>query len=244
MRKPAVTAKPPPPVEEAIRSGLKFEAVFFAESAAAPSARLLPQFGKQAQLLILPPEVFASAVNTESPQGVAALVRLPPSSLEDMFSALHPLILVAAGIQDPGNLGTLMRSAEAFGAHGVIVGETSVSHFNPKVVRASAGSLFRLPIVRISLENAVAALRGRGLRLLATSSHLGDPLLQADLKTGVAVFIGNEGAGLPREILKAMDGAFVVPHSPRVESLNAGMAASIVLYEASRQRESFRTPSK
>ena len=231
-------------VEEAIRSGLKFEAVFFAESAAGPSARLLPQFGRQAQLLLLPGDVFAGAVNTESPQGVAALVRLPPSSLEDMLSAPHPLILVAAGIQDPGNLGALMRSAEAFGAHGVIVGETSVSHFNPKVVRAAAGSLFRLPIVRISLENAVAALRGRGLRLLATSSHTGDPLPQADLKTGVAVFIGNEGAGLPRAILKSMDATLSIPHSSRVESLNAGMAASIVLYEATRQRKSFLTPSE
>ena len=230
-------------VEEAIRSGLTFEAVFFAESATGPSARLLPQFGKRAQLLMLPGDVFASAVNTESPQGVAALVRLPSASLEDMLSATHPLILVAAGIQDPGNLGTLMRSAEAFGAHGVIVGQTSVSHFNPRVVRASAGSLFRLPIVRISLENAVAALRGRGLRLLATSSHGGDPLPRADLKNGVAIFIGNEGAGLSRDILKSMDGTFVIPHSSRVESLNAGMAASIVLYEAARQRESFLAPS-
>ncbi len=226
-------------IEEALRSGLKIEAVFFAESATATSTRLLPQFGKQVQLLMLPDDVFAGAVNTETPQGVAALVRLTATSMEDMFSAEQPLILVAAGIQDPGNLGTLLRSAEAFGAHGVIVGDASVSHFNPKVVRAAAGSLFRLPIVRISLANAVAALRGRGLRLLATSSHSGDPLPLADLKQGVAVLIGNEGAGLSREVMCSMDGTFVIPHSARVESLNAGMAASIVLYEAARQRQSF-----
>ncbi len=223
-------------IEEAIRSGLKFRAVLFSESGADRAERLLPQMGLHVETLLLPDSVFASAVDTEAPQGVAALVRLKPHNIEDLFHASETLLVVVAGVQDPGNLGTILRSAEAFGAAGVVTTEGTVSALNPKSVRASAGSIFRLPVVGIKTRELLPILADRGVRLLGTTSHKGTPLPQADFKGPVAICIGNEGAGLPKELAAKVDANIVIPHSNKVESLNAGVAASIVLYEAARQR--------
>lgn len=224
-------------VEEAIRSGLRFEALIFSESAKDKAERLLPQVGARVETLLVPDKIFASAVPSETPQGIAALVRVKEHTRVDVFARTKAGMLVAvSGLQDPGNLGTIMRSAEAFGASGVVIGENTVSPFNTKVIRASAGSLFRLPIVRANLLEIVPELRASEIRLLATSSHKGSGLESTDLKGRVAVFFGNEGSGLPRELMAAMDGVLMIPHAAQVESLNAGVAASIVLYEAARQR--------
>lgn len=223
-------------LEEAIRSGLKFRAVFFSESGKTRADRLLPQLGAHVETLLLPDSIFSSAVDTESPQGIAALVKLKTHAIEDLFGASAPLVVIAAGVQDPGNLGTIIRSAEAFGAAGVVVTESTVSPLNSKAVRASAGSLFRLPVVHAKTKELVPILAEHGIRLLGTTSHKGASLPAADFKGGVAVCIGNEGAGLPKELLAKVDSNIVIPHSDKVESLNAGIAASIILYEAARQR--------
>jgi RNA methyltransferase, TrmH family len=232
-------------VEEAIRSGLRFSAVFFRESSENRVDRLLPQIGRHVETLLLPEQLFDSIVPSESPQGVAALVRLGEFDLDDLIERvqLGP-IAVLAGVQDPGNLGTIMRSAEAFGGAGVILAEGTVSPFNSKAVRASAGSLFRIPIVHghgtsqttLKAANVLERLRAQHVRLIATSSHKGTPLDQADFSPPAAIFLGNEGAGLPRELIARMDEVVSIPHQPQVESLNAGVAASIVLYEAARRR--------
>ena len=226
-------------VEEAIRSGLRFHAVFFAASAENKAERLLPQIGAQVETLVLPDGIFAGAVPSDSPQGVAALVKAREWAVDSVLVrvSIGPLVAVA-GVQDPGNLGTILRSAEAFGAAGVLLGEGTVSGYNPKVVRASAGSLFRLPVARASLAAITDRLRQDGVRLIATSSHKGAQLDEAELGGKIAVFIGSEGAGLPRELIAKMDETVVIPQSERVESLNAGVAASIVLYEIARQRRS------
>lgn len=231
-------------VEEAIRSGLRLKAVYFAASAEARIAKLLPQISSHAEALLLPDAVFQSAVATETPQGVAALVKLKDWSLDDLFAAGGsvnnvPLVIVAAGLQDPGNLGTILRSAEAFGASGVLTAEKTVSHLNPKVIRAAAGSLFRLPVLRVEAAAAIKQLREHGLRILGTASHKGTPAAEADLKTPLALFIGNEGAGLPREVTRELDESVQIPHSAKVDSLNAGVATSILLYEIARQRGAY-----
>lgn len=228
-------------VEEAIRSGLRFNAVFFRESAQNLAERLLPQIGAHVESLLLPDKLFDGAVPSETPQGVAALVRLKEFSLDDVFERLQlgPVIVVA-GLQDPGNLGTILRSAEAFASAGILIAEGTVSPFNSKVIRASAGSIFRLPVVLVKaaggLEEISAKLREHGVRLIATSSHKGTPLDQARLTGPSAVFIGSEGSGLPRTVMAQVDELVAIPHAPQVESLNAGVAGSIVLYEAARQR--------
>jgi TrmH family RNA methyltransferase len=175
-------------------------------------------------------------VDTESPQGIAALVFPAKHSLKDIVSQKKGLIVVAAGIQDPGNLGTIIRSAEAFGAAGLILGEGTVSLYNAKTVRASAGSVFRLPCVATKLADALRELKKEGTQLIGTSSHKGVSLEKADLRGGLAFVIGSEGAGLPKNVMEQMDEFVKIPQSENVESLNAGVATSIILYEAARQR--------
>jgi RNA methyltransferase, TrmH family len=227
-------------VEEAIRSGLHLRAVLFSESGQSRAGRLLPQLAAQVETLLLPDKLFTSVVPSETPQGVAALVRVKSYELQGLFGADTGCLVVAvAGVQDPGNLGTILRSAEAFGASGVLLGENTVSAYNSKVVRASAGSIFRIPLVKQELGTALPALRERGLQLLATSSHKGRPVTEAKLTSPLALLVGSEGAGLTREIMAQVDEVVAIPHSPKVESLNAGVAVSIVLYEAARQRALF-----
>ncbi|HWY55117.1 MAG TPA: RNA methyltransferase [Terriglobales bacterium] len=232
-------------LEEAIRSGLKFKAVFFRASAENRADRLLPQLAAHVETLLLPDKLFASAVPSETPQGVAALVRCKSFKPEDIVARSHtgPLLAIV-GVQDPGNLGTILRSAEAFGAAGILLGEGTVSPFNSKVIRASAGSVFRLPLAQTKLVSMLGQMRELGLRLVATSSHKGTPLDRANLTGPLAVFIGSEGAGLPRDLLAEMTESIAIQHSPSVESLNAGVAASIVLYEAARQRAHLTSQSE
>jgi TrmH family RNA methyltransferase len=224
-------------IEEALRGGQHLESVFFNESARPLAEKLLPQINARTETVVLPNALFNSIVPSDAPQGVAALLKLPA------FSAAHiierssgGLIVVAAGLQDPGNLGTILRSAEAFGAGGVFLTEGTVSPYNSKVLRGSAGSIFRLPLLKTSSAELIPLLRARGVRLLATSSHQGTPLPQTSWTLPLAIFIGNEGAGLSRELMRQMDETLAIPQTAQVESLNAGVAASIVLYEAARKK--------
>jgi TrmH family RNA methyltransferase len=222
-------------IEEAFRSGLTLETVFFSEVARPLAEKLLPQIAARTGTLVLPNALFNSIVPSDAPQGVAALIKIPSFSVASLLdrSPSGPLV-VAAGLQDPGNLGTIFRSAEAFGAAGIFLTEGTVSLFNSKVQRGSAGSVFRLPSLRISSAELIPELKARGVRLLATSSHQGTPLPEIAWTRPLAIFIGNEGAGLSRELARQMDETLVIPQSAQVESLNAAVAASIVLYEAAR----------
>ncbi len=225
-------------LEEALRSGQHLDSVFFSESARPLAEKLLPRIGARTEALVLPNSLFNSIVPSDAPQGVAALLKLPAFSSAQLLdrSSDGPFVAVA-GVQDPGNLGTILRSAEAFGAAGVFLAEGTVSPYNWKVLRGSAGSIFRLPFLRISSPELIPILRAHGVRLLATSSHQGTPLPQVSWARPLAIFIGNEGAGLSRELMREMDETLAIPQARQVESLNAGVAASIVLYEAARNRK-------
>jgi TrmH family RNA methyltransferase len=222
--------------EEAIRSSLRLDTVFFSESARDRAHKLLPQLSSHTEVLLLPDEVFASAVPTETPQGVAALVKVRTFALTDALLPEPALLVISAGVQDPGNLGTIARSAEAFRATGILLGERTVSAWNWKAIRASAGSMFRLPTVKVELAAALQEVKNRGIRVLATSSHRGTLISDSDLRGPVALMVGSEGAGLSKDLLAQADEIVAIPQSAKVESLNAGIAASIVLYEAARQR--------
>jgi TrmH family RNA methyltransferase len=230
-------------LEEALRSGQHLDSVFFSESARPLAEKLLPQIvarkiNARTETLVLPNALFNSIVPSDAPQGVAALLKLPTfSSVQLLDRSSDGPFVVAAGLQDPGNLGTILRSAEAFGAAGIFLTEGTVSPYNSKVLRGSAGSIFRLPFLRISSAELLPLLRAHGVRLLATSSHQGTPLPQISWTLPLAIFIGNEGAGLSRELTREMDETLAIPQAAQVESLNAGVAASIVLYEAARNRK-------
>jgi len=232
-------------LREAITSGLPLKTIFLSERIAPPA--WLP---RGVELLLLSEEVFNSAADTQHPQGIAALLVPPTWKLEAVLPAKRsgdtaPLLLLAAGLQDPGNLGTLIRSAEAFGATAVLATAGTVSEWNQKALRASAGSVFRVPVVQIDTEQLIA-LKSQGLRLLAGVAPASDfdsrseAAGKIDLTGPCILMIGNEGAGLSPELLALADARIAIPMPGRVESLNAAVAGSLLLYEASRQREASR----
>lgn len=226
-------------IDEAIRSGLKVHAVVFSDAGATRADHLLPQIPKAAETIVVADEIFKSVVETRSPQGIAALVEFKSHTFESILSVSDPLLVIAHGLQDPGNLGTITRTSEAFGAAGMILCEGTVSRYNAKTIRASAGSSFRLPTITVKFDEIADRLRLLNIRLIGTSSHEGSALPETDLRGGVAIVIGNEGAGLPKPVITRLDALLTIPHSSHVESLNAAMAASLILYEASRQRRTY-----
>jgi RNA methyltransferase, TrmH family len=224
-------------VQEAARSGLNLDTVFLQEG----HEGLLQQFPSgNAEVLILTGDVFLSATMTEHPQGVAALVEAPQFTQAAMFPNVpHPLVVIAAGLQDQGNLGTLVRSAEAFGATGMILLPGTVSLWNAKTLRASSGSAFRLPVVAMTADAAFSALRDQGVRILAAVPR--DGASEADLRGPSALLIGNEGSGLPEAWIAQADARVTIPFTGAVESLNAAIAGSVLLYDAMRQRRKAET---
>ena len=243
---------------EALRSGLRLRTVFLRADPDRRdvSLRMLERLALPAPVPIvsLNPAVFASAVETESPQGIAALVEPPRFSLAEALGESDtpaatrrpgaPLVLIAAALQDPGNLGSLIRSAEAFGATGVIALPGTVDVWNGKTLRASAGSAFRVPVVHEKPGLAFSLLAQRSIPVVAavpagsTERTHGEaiPCSRFDFTQPVAVLIGNEGAGLSDELLERAAARVSIPMPGAVESLNAAVAAGILLYEASRQR--------
>jgi TrmH family RNA methyltransferase len=230
---------------EAMRSGLVFKTIFVSERRSTPD--WIPG---NVELIELTEEVFASVMDTQSPQGIAALLVPPTWTIEDACppstpGSDAPLLLIAAGLQDPGNLGTLIRTAEAFGANAVLTTSGTVSEWNQKALRASAGSVFRVPVADVTPVE-MTGLKSRGMRLLAAvaddpSDRKLVPVSAADLTTSCALMIGNEGAGLSEEWLQLADTRITIPMPGRIESLNAAVAGSLLLYEASRQRASKKT---
>lgn len=238
---------------EALRSGLRLRTVFVRVDPDRRDAalRLVGRLDVPAAVPIvsLNPALFASAVDTESPQGIAALVERPRFSLAEALADSRPghapLVVVAAGVQDPGNLGTLIRSAEAFAATGVIALPGTVDVWNAKALRASAGSAFRVPVVPEKTSAALAALKERGIPVVAAVASDGEgeaiPCTEFDWRGPAAILIGNEGTGLGQDLLERADTLVTIPMPGPVESLNAAVAASVLLYEAARQRGQRRT---
>jgi RNA methyltransferase, TrmH family len=231
-------------VEEALRSrgaarqaGLQVETIFVREGAehllgALPQAAL----EEVPEVLVVAAEALESASTTESPQGIAALVTPPVWAPEALFRTGVPLVLVLDGLQDPGNVGTLLRSAEAFGATGVLALPGTANFWNPKTLRASMGSALRMPAVRIGEGEALALFAGHGLTVFAAGAQEAAEAAVCDLAVPLALLIGNEGAGLSPTLLAAAHRRVTLPCPGPVESLNAAVAGSILLYECSRQR--------
>jgi TrmH family RNA methyltransferase len=212
-------AEGPHLLQEAIRSGCQVDRVLIAEGAT-------HRFDG-AEVVAEP--VFKEIKGTEHSQGLLALVRAPVWKVEDTLSAV-PLVVVLDGVQDPGNAGTIIRSAEAFGATGVILLKGSVDPWNAKCLRASAGSLFRIPVAY-----GVPNLKGLDqLKWYAAAGNAADTIDLVDWTRPSALFVGNEGGGIRRTVLEQCR-AIRIP-TTGVESLNVAVAAAVILYEASRQR--------
>jgi RNA methyltransferase, TrmH family len=224
-------------LEEALRSDCEVKTVLAAEpvrSAAEAHVRKLPGV----KVAFLPEGLFQTIAATESSQGVIALVKPPMWKLEQLFRG-KPLVVALDGLQDPGNAGSIVRAAEAFGATGVLFLKGTVSPFNPKTVRASAGSIFRVPLLH-SVDSALAraAFRQSKVELYAGvpagANGVARPLAEVDLGGRCALIVGNEARGVSADLRSAALDVSIPTIG--VESLNAAVAAGILLYEARRQR--------
>jgi RNA methyltransferase, TrmH family len=220
-------------LQEAERSGLRFDSVFLREDRIAARDRI---FSSHIKVLTVAADAFDHACATESPQGIAALVQAPQWTLESLLAVSEARLVILAGLQDPGNVGTILRSAEAFAASGVLLTPGSTSPWNQKALRASAGSSFRLPVVSLTDVSPLRCLAEKRIPMYACVADAGASIFEADLSGPIAFVIGNEGAGISDDILSFCQGSLHVPCPGQVESLNAAITASIVLYEASRQR--------
>lgn len=189
-----------------------------------------------AEVVPVAEEPFRKASYRERPEGLLAVARQFPTGIDRLDLGSAPLLLVAESIEKPGNLGTMLRTAEAAGVDAVIVADPTTDPFNPNVVRASLGTLFSVPLAVTTTEEAIGTLRARGVRLMATTPAGAISHHQADLTGPVAIVVGSEQYGLSDPWLEAADQRIVIPMPGSVDSLNAAMAAGIVLFEALRQR--------
>jgi RNA methyltransferase, TrmH family len=242
-------------VEEALRSTATVEAVLFSETGERHRARLAPLVGRPDvafPVLQTTDRLFQGIADTEHPQGVAALVRPRQFTVEELLltpeGKCSPLVVVLAGVQDPGNVGTILRTAAAFGATAAVAASTgrggTASPFSPKALRASAGAAFHLPVLQgMSLSILMMQLKVQKVMTVAScvheESHGGKAPVcpwEVDWCQPTALLVGNEGAGLPEEVVHAADQRIHIPMVKRVESLNAAAAAAVLFYEAYRQR--------
>jgi TrmH family RNA methyltransferase len=225
-------------VEEALRAErAAIQGVIVAAGAREAFRNLLARLPAQAEVVEVPDRLFRQVAATESPRGIAALVELQVANLDHSIARPDALLIVACGLQDPGNLGTIVRSAQAFGATALITLEATVSPFNPKAARASAGAIFHLLVITGGKPRSLfGRLRQAGVRIVATDRHSPSKIMDADLRGSVAILIGREAAGIAPEIAAEADMRVSIPIRPGMDSVNAATAASIFLYEAARQR--------
>jgi TrmH family RNA methyltransferase len=223
-------------VEAALSAGADVEALYVAPEADSACPDLLRQAGVAGLAIFrLAPGTLERIADTVTPQPVLAVSRRKSPLLSSLAGA--DLLVVGVDVRDPGNAGTLIRSAEAAGAGGVVFCRGSVDVTNPKTVRASAGALFHVPVVEGGDPQEVLGVLGElGLCRIGAAAHGGARPDRTDLTRPIALVFGNEAWGLPPEVEKGLDALLTIPLAGRAESLNLGMAASVLLFEARRQR--------
>ena len=226
-------------VTEALEAGVELDLVAFtADVAGQRLAALAARCGvAQARVVTVPATLLAVMSPVRQPSGVIAIGRLRPATLSDALETPRQLVVLLDRVQDPGNVGAIVRAAEACGGTGIITGPGTADPFGWKSLRGSMGSAFRLPIASVeSLAVAIDAARAAGIRIFATAPRGGTPLRQAALDGAAAILIGGEGSGLSSEMIGGADESLSIEMRPPVESLNLSVAAALILYEASRQR--------
>ena len=187
-------------------------------------------------VLAVPTRVLAAVSPARTPSGVVSIAACSAQNVEAIFRRPRPLIVVTVDVQDPGNLGAIVRACEAGGGTGVVSCGASADPFSWKALRGSMGSAFRLPVSRANFDAAVVAGRAAGLRLFATVPRGGRALFDLDLTQPFAVIVGGEGSGLSPHVLSAADAHISIPMEPPVESLNVAISAALIVYEGYRQR--------
>ena len=231
-------------VHEALACDIAVEIAAISEKALAtgrgPLARIARDVKKRGGRVVAVTEpVLAAMSPVQHPSGVVAIGRARPADLGVVFSGqLHvPLVVIVAGVQDPGNVGAIVRTAAAFGATGVVAIDGTANPFGWKALRGAMGGTFRIPVTgRAMLPQVLDAARTAGVRLIAAVPRGGTPLPSLDLRVPSAIVLGAEGAGVDPDTVRAVGQTVTIPMGAPVESLNVGVAAAVILYEAMRQR--------
>lgn len=212
----------------------RLDRVYVSESFMHSNTGLLSEYSYE----VVSDKVFAQMSETKTPQGILAVVKMLEYSLLDIIGkAETPLITVLENIQDPGNLGTIIRTSEGAGVTGIIMSKDTVDIYNPKTIRSTMGALFRMPFIYVdSLSDLLADLKKQGIKLFAAHLKGSKEYYNENFRVPAAILIGNEGNGLTDDITKCTDTLVKIPMNGGLESLNAAVSAAIILYEALRQR--------
>lgn len=241
-------------IEDALKAGVHFESVAYslALEATERGAQLQDDLlHVSCRGALVPQQILDSIADTESPQGIVAIVSRPHYEMADVFDDDVPLVIIADELQNPGNIGNIIRTAEAAGASGLLTLRHTVDPYNLKALRASMGSAFRLPVATdIKRNEAIAACKERGIKIVASRLPSKNRVmledaaivakesryLEADLTTPVAIVLGREASGVSEDISDVADMFVHIPMAEGIESLNVATAATLLLYEAARQR--------
>jgi len=226
-------------IEISVTSGAGIEEVFFTKtfSSKKEGEKILGLLGeKVTKVFEVTDRIMNKLAETETPQGIVAVVKYPSFTLIDLSFGYQPLLVVIEGIQDPGNLGTIIRTADAAGADAVIMLPGTCSAFMPKTVRATAGSVLNIPVVHAERDALLKWLKALGIPLVITSPDADKSVFDADLRQSVAFVFGNEAHGISETLKKTADLALRIPIYGKAESLNVAVSAAICIYETARQR--------
>lgn len=189
------------------------------------------------RLIKLPNKLLKEISDTENPQGILAVINFNVSKMEELLKKRDRFIVILDELQDPGNVGTIIRTADAFGANGVVLTSNCVDIYNPKVVRSTMGSLFHIPIAYVEDKLClIESLKKEDIKIYAASLESARSIYNVDFKRDFAVVIGNESRGVSQEVLDLVDASIKIPIIGGAESLNAAIASSIIMYETVRQR--------
>lgn len=227
-------------IEEVIDRDYCFKSIIYTDSLLdnKDGNKFFSKIKNMKNLIHVPENIFKEISDTENPQGILALVYIKSSKIEDLNVEENNFLLYLDEVQDPGNMGTIIRTADAFNIDGIILRDGCVDPYNPKVVRATMGSIFRIPLYFVDDGvGEIEKLKQRGMRVYSSSLEDSLDIGEVDFSGKSIVVIGNESNGVSREIYDISDSLIKIPMPGGSESLNAGVAASIIMYEAMKQKD-------
>ncbi|MDP2277497.1 MAG: RNA methyltransferase, partial [Nitrospirota bacterium] len=230
-------------IEMALASGHQIKEVFFtsAFSAKKDGQKILREIRKKTdELFEVTEQIMNKLADTETPQGIIATASYAEKNLEEIRFKSVPLIVAVDGVQEPGNLGAIIRTSDAAGADAVIILKGTCDVFMQKTIRATAGSIFNIPIIYAGTDNLFQWLKANGIMLIATALDSDKSIFDAGLKNPIAFVFGNEAHGVSSEIKRKADLILKIPIYGKAESLNVSASAAVCLYEAIRQREKLK----
>jgi TrmH family RNA methyltransferase len=222
-------------VQEALKAQLELEVILYSLEKGYP-AELVERYELPCEVIGVSEAVLAKCSDTQTPQGVMAVAVKPEWNTQQMLEQPRALVVVVDGVQDPGNLGTIIRSADAVGATGVVLGRGTVDLYNPKTIRSTMGSLFHLPILECDLNEILPLVEQHQIQLVSTSLQAEQSCYELDMTRTTWIIVGNEGSGVNAELQQFVSKQIIIPMRGQAESLNVAMATTVLLFEAARQR--------